>query len=401
MKVNIITGPFGCLPPYAIGAVEKLWYSIGTDMRNKGHQVIFISKKPLKESSMDDNLLLHGYERTGSWVKDFVLDFVFSIKALSKMPKCDMLVLNSIWSPILCLLFKWKYRRALYNVARFPKKQMGAYFAMSSLACVSTAVYNALIEQSPSMKSRACVIPNPIDTHIFCNEHMVKTLSDSPEVVYSGRVHKEKGLDILVKAVTRLHEVGISVGLRIIGATKIEDGGSGEDYVDYLESLVRGYRITWVEPIFSPSLLAKEIRKGDIFCYPSIAGLGETFGVAPLEAMGLGLVPIVSNLDCFKDFIVDNENGLVFDHTDVRCDELLANCLMRLLSDEKMYSEMSAKAIKKSAGFSVSRVSDMYMSIFKNHDSYMGSGLDTFCKVVAKTFLSVAYISIETVWCTY
>lgn len=365
MKVNIITGPFGCLPPYAIGAVEKLWYSIGTDMRNKGHQVIFISKKPLKESSMDDNLLLHGYERTGSWVKDFVLDFVFSIKALSKMPKCDMLVLNSIWSPILCLLFKWKYRRALYNVARFPKKQMGAYFAMSSLACVSTAVYNALIEQSPSMKSRACVIPNPIDTHIFCNEHMVKTLSDSPEVVYSGRVHKEKGLDILVKAVTRLHEVGISVGLRIIGATKIEDGGSGEDYVDYLESLVRGYRITWVEPIFSPSLLAKEIRKGDIFCYPSIAGLGETFGVAPLEAMGLGLVPIVSNLDCFKDFIVDNENGLVFDHTDVRCDELLANCLMRLLSDEKMYSEMSAKAIKKSAGFSVSRVSDMYMSIFK------------------------------------
>jgi len=44
---------------------------------------------------------------------------------------------------------------------------------------------------------------------------------------------------------------------------------------------------------------------------------------------------------------------------------LLANCLMRLLSDEKMYSEMSAKAIKKSAGFSVSRVSDMYMSIFK------------------------------------
>ena len=174
---------------------------------------------------------------------------------------------------------------------------------------------------------------------------MVKTLSDSPEVVYSGRVHKEKGLDILVKAVTRLHEVGVSVGLRIIGATKIEDGGSGEDYVDYLESLVRGYRITWVEPIFSPSLLAKEIRKGDIFCYPSIAGLGETFGVAPLEAMGLGLVPI--------------------DHTDVRCDELLANCLMRLLSDEKMYSEMSAKAIKKSAGFSVSRVSDMYMSIFK------------------------------------
>ena len=82
--------------------------------------------------------------------------------------------------------------------------------------------------------------------------------------------------------------------------------------------------------IFSPSLLAKEIRKGDIFCYPSIAGLGETFGVALLRQW-LRLVPIVSNLDCFKDFIVDNENGLVFDHTDVRCDELLANCFNALI----------------------------------------------------------------------
>ena len=69
-----------------------------------------------------------------------------------------------------------------------------------SLQCINRA--------ESEYESRACVIPNPIDTHIFCNEHMVKTLSDSPEVVYSGRVHREKGLDILVKAVTRLHGGG-------------------------------------------------------------------------------------------------------------------------------------------------------------------------------------------------
>lgn len=364
MKVNILTGPFGCLPPYAIGAVEKLWYSIGMDMKNKGHRVTFIAKRPPVEHFMDDALFIRGYERTGSWWKDFILDFIYSMKALNKMPQCDMLVLNSIWSPILCLLFKWKYRKALYNVARFPKKQMGAYFAMSTLACVSTAVYNALIEQSPRMKGRACVIPNPIDTHIFYNKHMAKTLSDSPEVVYAGRVHQEKGLDILVKAVTRLHEMGMPVGLRIIGAVKIEDGGSGEGYRDYLDSLAGSYKITWIDPIFSPDLLAEEISKGDIFCYPSVAELGETFGVAPLEAMGLGLVPIVSGLDCFKDFIVNHEDGLIFDHTDTRCDELLADCVKLLLSDRKMYSEMSAKAIEKSADFSVSKISDMYVGNF-------------------------------------
>ncbi len=344
MKVNIITGPFGCLPPYAIGAVEKLWYSIGTDMRNKGHQVIFISKKPLKESSMDDNLLLHGYERTGSWVKDFVLDFVFSIKALSKMPKCDMLVLNSIWSPILCLLFKWKYRRALYNVARFPKKQMGAYFAMSSLACVSTAVYNALIEQSPSMKSRACVIPNPIDTHIFCNEHMVKTLSDSPEVVYSGRVHKEKGLDILVESekenllklgyndrikiiangidvediemksswkrnkeilfLSRVHvKKGINFLLEAVAQLKeqmegyvIRIAGEGDDiYIDELKQLTVRLGISKLV-IFEGGVYGNSkwelFRQADLFILPTHS---ENFGIVVAEALASG-TPVVTTM---------------------------------------------------------------------------------------------------------
>lgn len=366
MRINILTGPFMCLPPYAIGAVEKLWYSIGKEFVSKGHNVAFISKKP-KEENIDDqdvsNVYVKGYDRTGSWLKDLILDLVYSYRALQKMPACDMLVLNSIWSPVLCKLFSNKYKRVMYNVARFPKKQMSLYKAVDCLSCVSTPVMNALIEQSPSMKAVTCVIHNPIDTNVF-SPRGEKSLKVSPAIIYSGRVHKEKGLDILVKAVSKLHEKGYALDLRIVGATDIKNGGSGKEYVDYLDGLAQGFYIKWIAPIYDSHKLADELDKADIFCYPSVADKGETFGVAPLEAMGLGLPTIVSDLDCFKDFVTNGENGLVFNHHSQDSVSLLANCIERVISDAAFYKQLSQNAIVTAKTFSVDNIAEKYLRKF-------------------------------------
>ena len=45
-----------------------------------------------------------------------------------------------------------------------------------------------------------------------------------------------------------------------------------------------------------------------------MAEKGEAMPVAPLEAMANGCVPLVSKLDCFRDYISDGTNGFVFDH---------------------------------------------------------------------------------------
>src|SRR5437868_7628952 len=42
--------------------------------------------------------------------------------------------------------------------------------------------------------------------------------------------------------------------------------------------------------------------------------LFRSFGLAPLEAMADGCAVLVSNLDCFHDFIRDGETGFIFDH---------------------------------------------------------------------------------------
>lgn len=357
MKINILTGPFCCIPPYSIGAVEKLWYLLGKYWKSEGHDVCFISRKPL-ETPEDGNIYIKGYDRTGSRLKDLVLDFIYSYKALSKAPKSDAIILNSIWSPILYRLFKKKFSYSLYNVARFPKKQMSLYGNMNCLACVSTAVYNALVQQSPQMKDKSCVIPNPIDTDIFCAQD-AHEYSITPLIVYTGRVHKEKGLELLVKAVSTLNEK-YKVQLQIIGASAIESGGSGEEYVRELNELAHNFKIEWVAPIYNPHKLAEYVKKGNIFCYPSLAEKGETFGVSPLEGMGLGLVPIVSDLDCFKDFVNEN-NGFAFNHNSKNAVKQIVEDVIQLIESPKLYREKSLYAIETARRFSVKEIANMYM----------------------------------------
>lgn len=374
-SINIITSPFACIPPYAIGAVEKLWKSCGDYYISKGYRVCFISKRPEENvSSGSTNLYIKGYGRTGCWLKDFILDFVYSFKALWKMPVCDALVLNTIWTPIFLPLFKRKYKVSLYNVARFPKHQFGFYKSVDVLSCVSAAVYNSLIEQTPKSRRQACVISNFIDTNIFHVYH-ARRLSPQPVILYTGRVHREKGIDLLVEAVNIVRDK-YDVSLKIIGAWDTPRGGSGKEYKNELDNLTNGWNIDWVQPIYDSKTLANEMDKCDIYCYPSLAEKGETFGVAPLEAMGLGIPTIVSSLDCFKDFVTDKVSGLVFDHRAGNAVEQLASCLMYLMDSEEHYNKISKNGYLASKPFNVAQKSEEYLTVLNNMLEYHQTGFD-------------------------
>lgn len=374
-SIVIITSPFACIPPHAIGAVERIWKGTGDYLKSKGIDVTFVSKKPdnCKEYT-EDNLYINGYGRTGSSVKDFLLDAVYSFKALRKSPKADIVVLNTIWTPLLLPLFRWKYGASLYNVARFPKRQLSLYKAVNVLSCVSQIVYEELLRQTPSAKKQACVINNFIDTEVFCQKR-VHALSDGITVVYSGRVHREKGLGLLVEAMNKV-SMHYDVRLKIIGAWDIPYGGSGIEYKQELDNLADNWSIDWVDPIFSPKELADEIDKGDIYCYPSVADKGETFGVAPLEAMGLGLPVVVSALDCFKDFIENGTNGMVFDHHSKEASKLLANDIIEIIRNKELYERLSHNAALTAQRFSIERKSEEYLMVMENILNYGKTGFD-------------------------
>src|SRR5205807_7806986 len=104
--------------------------------------------------------------------------------------------------------------------------------------------------------------------------------------------------------------------LMIIGPTETKLGGGGEVY---LASICRAAgkadgRISFAGPIFDSAKLTDAYRSARLFVYPSLSERGESFGLAPLEAMTHGCAALVSNLECFSDFIRDGETGFVFDH---------------------------------------------------------------------------------------
>lgn len=374
-SIVIITSPFGCIPPHAIGAVEKLWKSCGDVFRDKGIKVTFISKRPNVVNGLSpENIYIKGYNRTGNWLSDFLLDFVYSLHAFIKAPKADAIVLNTAWTPVLLPLFKWKYNVSLYNVARFPKRQFGLYKAVNILSCVSNIVYKSLIEQTPSSVNQACVINNFIDTNVF-RKRTEHHLSDNPLILFTGRVHREKGVDMLVQAINKVNKRH-KVRLRIIGAYDTSKGGSGIEYKNELDNMAEGWKIEWMPPIYSSEDLAKAMDECDIYCYPSLADNGETFGVAPLEAMGLGLPTIVSSLACFSDFLIDNQNGLVFDHHSMQAVDELAGCINRIVESSELYRQLSDNAVKSSLDFNINAKADEYLVVLTNMLNFRSTGFD-------------------------
>lgn len=365
MKITIITGAFGCIPPFAIGAVEKLWYQIGEEWKNEGYEVCFVSKLPNETEGLpQENIYIKGYWRSGSILKDTLwYELIYSIRAMKMAPKSDVVILSIIWGPLLFPFFRRKMGKSIFNVARFPKAFYGLFRWVDSLSCVSTAVYDVLVQRFPYLKSKAYVVPNPIDTSIYTSQTLTHVYSKTPTIIFMGRVHREKGLHTLVRAMTILH-TNYDLKLDIIGPTSIEKGGSGDAYVEELNQLAIGWKINWIGPIYDAQELASRVNAGHIFCYPSEAEHGETFGVSPLEAMGLGVVPVVSALGCFRDFIENGKNGFIYDHRASDAVEQLAACLEKLILDERMYKEYSAMAIETAKQFSIKKIADMYIKVF-------------------------------------
>jgi glycosyltransferase involved in cell wall biosynthesis len=369
MKITMITCPFGVLPPGGIGAVERVWHQIGIDLATRGHTVEFIAKKDM--SGRDSDGLppgitiqpIDGFRRTGRLWGDLLLDFIFSLRALRRIRRSDVVVFNTFWSPALSFLFRSRFGSSVYNVQRVPKWQLWMYRKVDMLTTVSRVVESEILRQEPGATGRTRTIPNPIDFGVFSSHGVMPTARGVTEIVYSGRIHPEKGLHLLVKAAACLRLKGYAVAIKFVGPVVTEEGGGGEAYRDRLVHLAAGVTLVFAGGISDRLKLAREIASGDIYCYPSVAERGETFGVAPLEAMATGIPVVVSALECFHEFAEHGVNALVFDH---RGDGVadLAEKLELLIGNAEMRARLGAAGKARASAFSVKRVADEYEKLF-------------------------------------
>ena len=369
MRITIAQGAFLPVPPTHGGAVEKVWFQLGKLFAAKGHEVTHVSRLcddlPAEETIAGvRHLRVPGYSAPSSILKLKFLDLLYSRRAKKALPDADVLVTNTFWLPI--ILRDLRKGQRYVHVGRFPKGQMRLYRGAARLHAPSTAIAEAIRNEVPGLAPCVRSIPYPLPWKPLSLDKVADTRESI--ILYVGRIAPEKGLDLLVRAYVALpEELREKWKLRIIGPAEVSRGGAGRTYLGRLRERAAAVasRVEFPGPVFDENKLRSELGRASLFVYPSMAERGETFGLAPLEAMSCGCPALVSGLACFRDFIEAEKDGFVFDHKADNPAEALSLKLRSLLENPEKLKIACEPALRKATQFEASRVADAFLSDFE------------------------------------
>ena len=167
----------------------------------------------------------------------------------------------------------------------------------------------------------------------------------------SGRAMKN--LDSLIEAFSLVrHEVGESkLLLACVGplaeriARLVQDKGLSQ-------------QVTFIGEV-KGSTKHSYFRASDVYCLPSHF---EPFGIVALEAMKYSTAVLASTSGGTSDFVIDEENGLLVSPMNV---EEIGSALVRLYKDTDLRKRLVENGQETVRRFSISRVVDEYIELYK------------------------------------
>ena len=373
MRINIVIGPFYPIPPVLGGAVEKVHLLLAGAYRDAGHEVTIISRR-YKEFPYEErvdgigHVRIRSFDRSASFAVNLIFDFFYALRAAFALPEADMTITNAFFLPLVL-----PHRRAgkIYvQIGRYPKGQMFLYFRADRLQAVSKAVGQAIARQAPWLAGKIVVIGYAIPDAYFSPRSEGKR---EQVVLYVGRIAREKGIELLLRAFASLpvHSDSRVVGdwtLRIVGPHLVTQGGDGPEYLEQLRTVAQRLDIgcDFVGPIFDQQSLIREYQRAAVFVYPSLAEAGESLGLAPLEAMAAGCAAIVSDLQCFDDYIDDGVSGLKFDHRSGDPAANLASKLACVIGDPEFLRRIADAGHRAAGKFSVATIAGRMLDDFRS-----------------------------------
>lgn len=370
MKITIVQGAFFPVPPIRGGAVEKIWYGLGREFARRGHEVLHISKRDRdlpKTETIDGvrHVRVRGYKQPANiyWLK--CLDYLYTRRALRRLEPADILVCNTFWLPLLAN--PSKHGLIYVHNARYPKGQMFLYKKAARVQTVSEAIRKAILEQTPTLENVGPVINNPLPPDYELTDLEDTANKDPNLIIYVGRVHPEKGLEILIRSFVKLKKtMANAYRLRIIGPWDVEHGGGGKGYLGELKRLAQPVAedIDFTGPIYESGDLQREYEQAQLLVYPSVALKGESFGLTPVEAMAKGCIPITSDLECFLEFMADRNNGFVFS-LDGDPVANLTDVLAAIADNKFDLKALRRNAIDTASYFLPSRIAEKYLEDFQ------------------------------------
>lgn len=177
---------------------------------------------------------------------------------------------------------------------------------------------------------RVHVVPNGVDTEVFCPAPQKTSTGNRNTVMFVGRLERDKDLPILLTAGSLLGGKGQPVTLRLVGAGSLREA---------LEHQARDFGL---DAHFLGTIrhhqLPDLLQHADVFVLPSPR---EGHPKALIEAMSCGLPCVVSDCDGNRSLVKDGENGLLFPVGDA---QTLANKMRRVLDNPVLARRLGERA---------------------------------------------------------
>jgi len=178
------------------------------------------------------------------------------------------------------------------------------------------------------------------------------TLPPRPRVVFTGRLHPQKNLDLLLEA---WPTVARSAGASLI---LVGDGEERERLVDKARSMGLKDRIQFVGKVDDP---AEYLRAADVFALPSVA---EGMSNSLLEAMATGLPCLASAIGGNTDLLEQGEAGMLLPSDDPQA---WAGAITRVIENREFARRLGLAARRRvEAEFSLVAVVDRYEELYRS-----------------------------------
>ena len=258
----------------------------------------------------------------------FSFDLYQQAQEIIQLYNVDIIIIDGLWQYCGVVASKL-YRNTNVSVIQYTHGMLDPFYATQKLKFIRNKIYWSLVERK-NMKARSSII----FTHItektivdsWCSSSKASSyiqplgISGSPihsekyhqaftkqapcKLLFFGRIHPKKGIDILIKAISLLAKPEL-VELLIVGP----DGPS--TYKVNLLRLIDKYNlqsiITWESPVYG-SEKWDYYRDSDAFI---LSTRGENFGLTIPEALSSCTPVISTNKAAIHEFISDYEAGIV------------------------------------------------------------------------------------------
>ncbi|MBA7507576.1 N-acetyl-alpha-D-glucosaminyl L-malate synthase [subsurface metagenome] len=352
MKILHVTQFFS---PVHGGSVE-VPYHLSKELTKRGHEVaVYTSDFKLSQDYIDSipGVRVHCFKTWSSWANLYVTPGIVKV-AKGEVRHFDVIHMHNYrtFQNVVVAHYAKEYgipyvlqahgSATTFFQKGWLKRTFDAIWGYRILEDASKviAVTSTEVEQYKSLgisEDKIEIVPNGIDLSEFDNlpergEFRKKYgLNDSQKLIlYLGRIHKTKGLDLLAKAFAGLSKK--------LDDTKLVIVGPDDGYLPSLKKLIAELEISDKVLFTGPLYESEKLRAyvdADIYVLPSSY---EIFGITVLEAMACGIPVIVTDC-CGIAEVIDGRAGLVVPYDKER----LSDAVLCMLSDDKMRQQFGEK----------------------------------------------------------